>query len=121
MSETDADILERMGTDALKWAEEWHRVAKMVYERDGIRAILGTVDESPDLGWMIGWFANALQAGRYQGRRETCLHTDVFHLADDLTSCRTCGMLNPTPDRTHDGIRRDKALDPHNPGGGRTW
>lgn len=78
-AETDGPILARMGTDALKWAEEFN----------------ATVQEHPDIprdmGALISWFANAIEAGRAAGRRETCSHLDRVELTADLTLCGTCG------------------------------
>lgn len=49
---SSADLLEQMGTDGAKWAAEFRRVA----------ISLGYSDM--DEGWLIGWFANAIEAGR---------------------------------------------------------
>ena len=52
---SDADLLEWMGSDPLRWAQAFAKVA---------------IDVEPDMpdgdfvGWLISWFANALQAGR---------------------------------------------------------
>lgn len=77
--DSDGQILARMGTDALKWAEEFTR----------IRAEVG---HEFDEGGMIGWFASAIEVGRAAGRRETCPHGDWFDWAD-LRMCRTCGYV----------------------------
>lgn len=55
---TDAELLQSMGTDARKWAHEFNRIAQD----------LGTPEM--DEGWLIGWFANAIEAGREAGRHE---------------------------------------------------
>lgn len=48
-----------LGIDALKWTESW----RQVYDR---------VKDNPDLdGWMLGWFANAIEAGIQEGRRRS--------------------------------------------------
>jgi len=44
------------GTDATKWAAEWMKSCSAI----------GTLDED----FMIGWFANAIEAGRTAGRNE---------------------------------------------------
>lgn len=54
--DNDGDLLQYMGTDAVKWAKEF-------IERFN--------DNFPDVhldtGWVIGWFANAIEAGRGVG------------------------------------------------------
>jgi len=47
----DGPLLAYMGADAAKWAAEFCKIA-----RDKGH----TLDE----GWMLGWFANAIEAGR---------------------------------------------------------
>jgi|688.fasta_scaffold1412932_2 hypothetical protein len=49
MSENAADMLERLGTDAVLWAKEFRKTA--------IRLGYSDMDE----GWLIGWFANAIE------------------------------------------------------------
>lgn len=85
MSESDGKLLARMGTDPRLWAQEFVRIKAEIEAADDGRVI--------DEGGMLGWFASALEAGRHEGRQETCPHDDVFTLSDDLESCRTCGML----------------------------
>ena len=51
----DSDLLNIMGIDASKWAEEFCK-------RFGNDII--------DEGLMLGWFANAIEAGRAAARRE---------------------------------------------------
>lgn len=71
-------IVDEMGTDGVRWAEGFY----------------STLQEHPemtnDLGSLTGWFANAIEAGRSAGRRETCPH-DWLTLAPDLVICRVCG------------------------------
>lgn len=68
MSEpTDVELLAYLGTDAVRWAQEWTKTARHISERYGMRSIIQPVDEYPRLGWMIGWFANAIEAGRSAG------------------------------------------------------
>ena len=52
---SDIDLLAKMGTDAAKWANEY-------MDRFS--------DETPDKGTLIGWFANAIEAGRSVGITE---------------------------------------------------
>jgi hypothetical protein len=75
-AETDAEVLQRMGTDGAKWAAEFVHLRRT---RD--------MDE----GAMIGWFANAIEAGRSQGRRETCPHLARMQFSESLALCMTCG------------------------------
>ena len=53
MSEQNIDLLARMGTDAAIWATEYE-------ER--------FPDKTPDWGTLVGWFANAIEAGRTAGQ-----------------------------------------------------
>ena len=55
---SDIDILAKMGTDAEVWADEY-------MER--------FANELPDRGNLIGWFANAIEAG---ASREARTHID---------------------------------------------
>lgn len=78
---TDAEILNTMGTDAAKWAAEFVHLRKT---RD--------MDE----GAMIGWFANAIEAGRAAGMKATCPHTNTASYGDDpapLVLCIKCGAV----------------------------
>lgn len=55
----DAELLEWMGTDALHWAQAFCMTA----------ARLELSMKSEDfLGWVLGWFANAIQAGAASNR-----------------------------------------------------
>ena len=54
--ETDGDFLARIGTDGSKWAAEFRRIA--------INLGYSDMDE----GWLIGWFANAIEAGADRSR-----------------------------------------------------
>lgn len=70
----DGEILLELGIDAAKWAQEFCLI-------------------NPDIdeGVMISWFANAIEAGRSNGRKETCSHSDVWSY-EDLRICNLCGM-----------------------------
>lgn len=57
--ETDDELLARLGTDAEKWAEEF----VSMFRASVVSRAPGSVDE----GVMIGWFANAIEAGRSAG------------------------------------------------------
>lgn len=50
-------------TDAQVWAREWCRIAREIEAADDGREVI-------DEGWMIGWFANAIEAGRDAGSHE---------------------------------------------------
>jgi hypothetical protein len=50
-------------TDARVWAQEWCRIAREIEAADDERRVI-------DEGWMIGWFANAIEVGRDAGWRE---------------------------------------------------
>lgn len=63
--ETDGARLARMGTDAAKWAAEWVKVAEDISEHVAMRC--DTSRKLLDEGWMITWFANAIEAGRNAG------------------------------------------------------
>lgn len=54
---TDAELLTYMGTDAQKWSEKFLEV---------IDPMSIDIDEA----LMIGWFANAIEAGRAAGRKQ---------------------------------------------------
>lgn len=79
-------------TDAMVWAEEFCRIFNGHILRENAWADL---EGEVTVGTMVTWFANAIETGRNAGRRETCPHTDVFDISEDMTCCRTCGMLNP--------------------------
>ena len=55
---TGPELLIYMGTDAAKWAAEWVKRANQLVASNG-----HLIDE----GWMISWFANAIEAGRSAG------------------------------------------------------
>lgn len=52
----DAELLNYLGTDGARWAAEFKRTATELGYSD--------MDE----GWLIGWFANAIEAGRGPSR-----------------------------------------------------
>ena len=52
VEETGPQLLERLGTDGAKWADEFRKTA--------IKLGYSDMDE----GWLIGWFANAIESGR---------------------------------------------------------
>ena len=52
---SDTDLLAKMGTDAAVWATEYEQRFP---------------DGTPDWGTLVGWFANAIEAGRSAGVTE---------------------------------------------------
>lgn len=95
---TDAEQLAYMGVDAQKWAQEWCKVAVDLGNQG---------HEVVDEGWMIGWFANAIEAGRAAGKSEDAQKqaepedetpTHIFEPYDaNPTICRHCGAVKPMP------------------------
>jgi len=61
VSETAGEILARMGTDAAKWTDEFMRIR----HENGPYA-----NPNEEWGTMVGWFANAIEAGKAEGRRD---------------------------------------------------
>lgn len=84
--ETDSVILNRMGVDAQKWSQQFLATSFQVMVDRG-------TDIARDEATMTAWFANAIEAGRAQGRRGTCPHVKWTILADDLAGCMNCGKL----------------------------
>jgi len=58
-------------TDAQVWAEEWCKVAREI--ADAAEPGRQVIDE----GWMIGWFANAIEIGRAAGVTEANAETET--------------------------------------------
>ena len=56
LEETGAQLVSRLGVDAGLWAAEFRKVA--------LRLGYSDMDE----GWLIGWFANAIEAARARAR-----------------------------------------------------
>jgi len=54
--ETDPQLLQRLGCDAAKWAAEFRKTA--------INLGYSDMDE----GWLISWFANAIETARQSER-----------------------------------------------------
>lgn len=73
------ELLAHMGTDASKWTDEFMRV-----QADPTAG-------PQDWGAMVGWFANAIEAGRTAGMQATCPHINTARYGDDLVLCHTCG------------------------------
>ena len=58
----DGDILRRMGLDAMRWAETFCEIYRERCIEQGRHPDI-TIDE----GWLVGWFANAIEAGGGEG------------------------------------------------------
>lgn len=79
-------------TDAQLWAAEWCRIAREIEAAGDDREVI-------DEGWMIGWFANALETGRRSAdpRTVTVLAIDHGH------------GTNVTVHKDHDAARAELA------------
>ena len=89
--ESAGDVLKRLGTDAQAWADEFMKIHMMVTG--------AVVPQLEDIrGWLISWFANAIEAGAIRGeslgwrrsaRRHGCDSDDCMlfdmHTSDVLT------------------------------------
>lgn len=58
--------------DAMVWAEEWCKIARQIEAADDGRKVI-------DEGWMVTWFANAMQTAidHYKRRAEQVADEDV--------------------------------------------
>lgn len=85
---TAGQMLDWLGTDAARWARAFADIER----RGQLRP-----EDDDRIGWLIGWFANALEIGRYAGRRDTCTHpADKQHVLDRGTGqaiCDRCGLI----------------------------
>lgn len=72
MTMTDGELINHMGTDAALWAAEFMRIKHEIEASDDER----TTD---DEGWIIGWFANAIEAGRNSApAQEPCIGCNEY-------------------------------------------
>lgn len=78
--ENDAEFLAYLGTDGVKWAEEFVRVYKEIRE-------IREDDPIKDEGWLIGWFANAIEAGSIAGYRRA---KEEYYKEGFLDGVKTC-------------------------------
>jgi hypothetical protein len=95
---TDGELLAYMGDDAAKWAAEFCKIA---------RDLGHDIDE----GWMIGWFANAIEYSSHirkidafaaravadrEGHQTPCLSAlasgDACQPDESLKRCAICGF-----------------------------
>lgn len=71
--EQPADMLARLGSDGLLWAQEFNKIA--------VRLGYSEMDE----GWLIGWFANAIENSCNPLRNECdCLREENARLRETL-------------------------------------
>jgi hypothetical protein len=80
-------------TDARVWAQEWCKIAREIEEADDDRQVI-------DEGWMIGWFANAIENAKIHEQRRLRAEIDELHV-------RSIGERNPGIDL--DEVRRYRA------------
>lgn len=85
---TAGQMLEWLGTDAARWARAFADIER----RGKLRP-----EDSDRVGWLVGWFANAVEAGRAAGRRETCPHPPEQQVMLDRATleaiCGQCGTV----------------------------
>ena len=62
---TAGQMKQWLGTDAARWARAFADIER----RGTLRP-----EDADRVGWLIGWFANAIETGRDEGRKETCPH-----------------------------------------------
>jgi hypothetical protein len=81
--ESAGTLLARLGTDGRVWAAEFSRVYRELYPG------------GPELdeGWLLGWFANAIEAGRSAGQEGDARYADAQH--PDAIGWRDAGMERP--------------------------
>lgn len=98
-AEMDRATLRLHGTDdAMRWAEEWCRIAREIDAADDGRMVI-------DEGWMVGWFANAMGVAESFCRRR--LFTD-----DELTALveMTKALRDSTLRRMHPAVNPGELL-----------
>lgn len=90
---TDGDLLKQMGTDGSKWAAEFRKTALKLGYSD--------MDE----GWLIGWMANAIEAGKDSVRCKK-LEWKYGLGVDAVWTAKTClgvyKVVDLGPNWTHD-------------------
>lgn len=81
--ESSADILTRMGTDAMKWAQEFTRIMREEHIE---------VRNEDFEGFMLGWFANAIGAGEMEQYAKIVDWQHAFP-THGVWVCDRCGQL----------------------------
>lgn len=106
VTETVSDWLERVGTDARLWAEEFVRiVTNPHFQKENLI----------EVGFLTGWFANAIEAGRSAGLKEGQLidkevmqQTKDRGLYDKLKAAVDhYNSLSPEEKKAHDDAQRE--------------
>jgi hypothetical protein len=97
----DGDLLTQMGTDGQAWAKQWISYAALLLARSNNDSLV-LLDE----GWMIGWMANAIEAGRSAANHdwaERLAAIDPLHdtgMGDIV--CALCGSTRSTTHRSQE-------------------
>ena len=98
---SDADLLTLMGTDGQAWAKQWIATAAEIVARG---AWIDVLDE----GWMIGWFANAIEAGRGAANRDWAVRLTALEPCHDTgmgdVICSFCGSTDNQMQRTSNSL-----------------
>jgi hypothetical protein len=108
-NETAGDILNRMETDAQKWAQTFLETCNGISERDGTPF----ADLLSEEGWLIGWFANAIGAGEQAGRQAaikkvcTCTIDPPFHDTRCPAHAIVFGWPEPVKNPAHSPVVSD--------------
>jgi hypothetical protein len=71
---SDAEFLSHLGTDAQRWAREF---IDIISDESMVEA------DPTDEGFMIGWFANAIENGKIAGRQEALRDAAPDHVGPD--------------------------------------
>ena len=98
MMDDDNEMLAQMGTDGAKWAAEFRRIAQ------------GLGYSDMDEGWLIGWFANAIEAGRGPSRMRDEIE-ELWSLADDCREWAKQQMAYEVPTVTATRIEFQRLAD----------
>ena len=82
---TEIQMIQYMGTDAQRWAEQFLRIKAEIEQADDSRS-------TDDEGWMIGWFANAIEFAKDSVRAELRKVTGERDRARDLAAALEAEM-----------------------------
>jgi len=98
-----SEFLQELGQDGAKWAAEFKRMLFKIY---------GPLTCEIDEGWLIGWFANAIEAGRGHSKLSEVI---IEYRCSSVTDNGCIKEYNFTPINTFDShIRGIKTLTPIN-------